>query len=60
MKSKSRIDKRKYKFDNNEYNSKFWIKDGKYHREKDKPAIIWSNGDMDWYKNGKFIRKIKK
>jgi len=49
---KSRINKTEYTFDKYTDGTMTWYKNDKYHREKDKPAIIWSNGDMDWYKNG--------
>ena len=57
---KSRIDKTIYKFEINKYNSKFWYKNGKYHREKDKPAIIYITGTMYWFKNGNFLSEIIK
>jgi len=60
MKSKSRIDKTKYKFDINEYNSKFWYKNDQLHRDNNKPAIIYSNGYMSWYTDGEFIRSSRK
>jgi hypothetical protein len=28
-------------------------KDGKFHREDDKPAVIFANGNQFWYVNGK-------
>jgi len=37
----------------NTYDSQYWYKEGKYHREGDQPAIIFSNGDQVWYKEGK-------
>jgi len=45
---KSRMYKRKYNYTKTKNGNKFWFKNGLYHREKDLPAIIWSNGDMDW------------
>ena len=30
-----------------------WYQHGKYHREGDKPAVIYSNGIQMWYKNGR-------
>ena len=53
---KSRIDKTIYKFEINEYNSKFWYKNGLNHRDNDKPAIIYHNGGMEWCKNGNYHR----
>jgi hypothetical protein len=29
-----------------------WLKNGKVHRDGDKPARIWSHGTLQWYKNG--------
>jgi len=49
---KSRIDKTEYKFKKYLGGTMFWYKNGNYHRDKDKPAIIYSDGDMYWYKNG--------
>jgi len=57
MKSKSRIDKIEYSFDKYTSGTLFWYKNDEYHRDKDKPAIIYSNGDMFWYKNGKLHRE---
>ena len=31
-------------------------KDGKLHREGDKPAVIWANGTQVFWKNGKLHR----
>lgn len=49
---KSRIDKSVYKY------TKFidvniFTRNGKYHREKDLPAVIYTNGTMCWYVNSK-------
>ncbi|RTK96776.1 MAG: hypothetical protein EKK64_03045 [Neisseriaceae bacterium] len=33
-----------------------WFKDGKYHRDRDLPAIIYEDGQKLWYKNGKCHR----
>ena len=30
--------------------------DGNFHRENDLPAVIYSNGSKEWYKNGKVHR----
>jgi len=49
---KSRIDKTEYSFFINEYNNKFWYKNGQSHRDKDLPAMVYSDGDMAWFKNG--------
>jgi len=54
---KSRIDKTEYSFFINEYNSKFWYKNGWYHRDNNKPAVIYNNGSMFWHKNGKLHRE---
>jgi len=53
---KSRIDKTEYTFSKSPLENLGWYKNGKLHRDNDKPAIIWNNGDMSWYINGKFIR----
>jgi hypothetical protein len=36
--------------------SKYWFKDGKQHRDGDKPAVILANGSKWWYKDGKLHR----
>lgn len=37
--------------------SKFWYKNGKLHRNKDKPAIIIEpDGYQAWYINNKFVK----
>ena len=33
--------------------TKFWFKNGKKHRDNNLPALIWYNGDVVFYKNGK-------
>jgi len=60
MKSKSRIDKTEYSFDKYPNGNMYWYKTGNFHRENDKPAIIYSDGDMYWYKNGQFHREKDK
>ena len=40
-----------------EYENKCWYKDGKLHREGDKPAIEYSDATKKWYKEGKFHRE---
>lgn len=35
---------------------KCWHKNGVYHRDNDKPAIICMNGNMYWLKNGNYHR----
>ena len=35
-----------------------FLKNGEFHRGKNKPAIIFSNGDKEWWINGKFIKKF--
>jgi len=52
MKSKSRFDKTEYTFEKYTSGNKYWYKNGLYHREKDLPAVIYSDRDMYWYKNG--------
>ena len=32
--------------------SQKWYKDGKEHRDGDKPAVVRPNGTQEWYKNG--------
>ena len=54
---KSRIDKTEYTFETHPTGTMFWCKNGKLHREKDLPAIIYYNGDMYWYKNGERHRE---
>jgi len=50
---KSRINKKKYKF--KFYNNQVlvWFKNDVPHREKNLPAKIWPDGDMEWWWNGK-------
>ena len=36
--------------------TKHWFKNGKRHRDNDKPAAIYTNGTKCWYKNGKCHR----
>jgi len=57
---KSRIDKTEYNFIIDERNNKYWYKNGLRHREKDKPARIYSAGRMFWYIDGELIRISKK
>jgi len=57
---KSRIDKTEYKFKKYLGGTMYWYKNGVFHRENDKPAIIWNNGTMSWYIDGEFIRSSKK
>ena len=33
-----------------------WYKNGELHRDGDKPAVEYSNGDKMWYQNGKLHR----
>jgi hypothetical protein len=35
---------------------KQWYKNGLRHRENDKPAVEWKNGEKEWYINDKFIK----
>ena len=35
----------------------WYNKYGAIHRDNDKPAIIWKNGDMHWCKNGEIHRE---
>ncbi len=40
-----------------EFGNKIWLnKDGKHHRDNDKPAVMWVDGTAFWYKNGKLHR----
>jgi len=57
MKSKSRIDKIEYKFEKYTSGNKYWYKNGLYHRDNNKPAMVYNNGSMFWYKNGKLHRE---
>jgi hypothetical protein len=34
----------------------YWFKDGKLHRDGDRPAVICANGNRYWYKDGKLHR----
>jgi len=44
-------------FEINEYGAKIWYDENhNIHRDNDKPAIIYSNGTMDWYQHGKQYR----
>ena len=54
---KSRIDKTEYTFEINEYNDLVFYKNGNYHRDNDKPAVIWDNGNSFWYFNGTFMKR---
>ena len=45
-----------YKVKVNEYGTKEWYLNGKFHRE-DGPACEWDNGSKFWYLNGKFHRE---
>jgi len=58
---KSRIDKRNYIYMINKYKNRWyrksWYKNDILHRDKDLPAFVWDNGDMEWWVDGKFIRK---
>ena len=40
----------------NEFSTKTWRINGKYHRE-DGPAIEWANGDKEWYLHDKLHRE---
>jgi hypothetical protein len=33
-----------------------WLKNGKFHRDSDKPAVIYPDGTLLWYKNGEYHR----
>jgi len=35
---------------------KVWYKNGKLHRDGDKPAVVYAHGDQCWYKNGELHR----
>jgi len=54
---KSRIDKTEYKFKKYLGGTMFWFKNGNYHRDNNKPAFVWDNGDMEWWVDGKFIKE---
>lgn len=43
-----------------EYSKTYWYLNNKFHRENDKPAIIWSDGSKHWYINGKRHRENDK
>ena len=41
----------------NEYGTMYWYnKYGDYHSTGDRPAVIYSSGQKEWYKNGKHHR----
>lgn len=40
-----------YAFNNG--GNKFWMFNNKRHREDGKPALIYANGDKEWWLNGK-------
>ena len=40
----------------NPNDDEFWYKNGKFHREEDKPAVIYYRGEKQWYKNGRLHR----
>jgi len=55
--NKSRIDKTEYTFHKSLSGTMYCFKNGKLHNDyNDKPAIIYNDGRMAWYKNGKYIR----
>lgn len=39
---------------------KFTKKNDEFHRETGYPAIIWENGDMEWYLDGQRFRPDNK
>ena len=39
---------------------KYWYKNGKRHRENDKPAVEWKNGYKQWWINGELHRENDK
>jgi hypothetical protein len=41
----------------NYYNFKYWYKNGKRHRENDKPAIELGTGAKEWFIHDKFIKR---
>ena len=55
---KSRIDKTEYSFFIDDYNGKYWCKNGMYHRDRDLPALIFNDGSMYWWNNGELIRDV--
>jgi len=57
---KSRINKIEYKFEKYPTGSMSWYKNGDYHRDNNKPAIIYYNGDMEWHIDGELIRISRK
>jgi len=40
-------------YERDEYGTQLWYKDGQRHREGDKPAVIWADGEQFWFKDGK-------
>jgi len=57
---KSRIDKTEYKTIKSPSGTMSWFKNGKQHRDNDKPASINSNGNMSWFKDGERHRENDK
>jgi len=55
--NKSRINKTEYSFNKSAIGTMSWLKNNQFHRERDLPATIHTNGDMFWYRNGNFHRK---
>jgi hypothetical protein len=43
---------KKYKFEINGYEHKWWYREGLRHREGDKPAVISANRNRFWYWKG--------
>ena len=39
---------------------KFWYKDGNLHRDNDQPAAEWDDGSLEFWTNGKKIKKLSK
>ena len=33
-----------------------WYRDGKLHRDEDKPAVVWADGSKVWYREGNLHR----
>jgi hypothetical protein len=46
-----------YKVIIDKYGTECWYKNGKHHREDDKPAIVYADGTQFWYFDGKLHRE---
>ena len=40
--------------------ARIWQKNGKLHRDNNKPAVEWKSGVLEFWLEGKFIRRLEK